>query len=91
MLYHEGYKNTDPKYFSKNVEQVKKKKEKFSWKKYGLYHLRWQSGFLLNFGIFFVCINLLGLPTWLAVIIFQFFGAVIYWYVDKYIFNRLGK
>jgi len=67
------------------------KKEKFNWKKYGIYHLRWQSGFLLNFLIFYICINLLQYPTWLAVIIFQFFGAVIYWYIDKYIFNKIGK
>ena len=70
---------------------VPKRKRKFDWKKYGIYHLRWQSGFLLNFGIFFVCINLLAFPTWLAVIIFQFVGAIIYWYVDKYIFNKIGK
>jgi hypothetical protein len=70
---------------------VSKKKRKFSWKKYGIYHLRWQSGFLLNTAIFYVCITLLGLPIWLAVIIFQFFGAVIYWELDKFIFNKLGN
>jgi len=70
---------------------VPKKKRKVDWKKYGLYHLRWQSGFVLNFIIFFICIDLLGLSIWLSVIIFQFFGALIYWYVDKYIFNKLKK
>jgi len=61
------------------------------WRKYALYHFRWQSGFILNFGIFYVLIDCLHFPIWLSVILFQFFGAIIYWYVDKYIFNNKEK
>jgi len=61
--------------------------KKFNWKKYGLYHLRWQSGYLLTFVVFYLCIDIFELPMWLTVIIFQFFGAVIYWFVDKLIFK----
>lgn len=64
---------------------------KFNWKKYGLYHLRWQSGFLLNALVFYVCIKLLDFPIWLSVIIFQFFGAIFYWWIDKFIFQKFGK
>ena len=55
--------------------------------KYLLYHLRWQTGFIIQFPLTYLFIDIMQLPTWIYCILFAFIGACIYWYVDKAIFK----
>lgn len=59
-----------------------------NWKKYGIYHLRWQSGWFVATPVLYVCIDILHLPIWMSVIIFQFVGALVYWKLDSFIFKK---
>ena len=52
------------------------------------YHLRWQAGFFVCFPCMWVFSDVLELPLWLAVVMFQFVGALIFYHVDKYIFKK---
>ncbi len=56
------------------------------YKKYILYHLRWQSGFFVFYPVFRL---LDGRVSYVAeIILSQFIGAVIFWWIDKYIFRK---
>lgn len=57
-------------------------------KKYLIYHLRWQSGFIISIPCMYFFKDYLELPSWLVVLIFQFIGALIFYPIDKYIFNK---
>jgi len=58
------------------------------WKQYIQYHLKWQSGFFITWPVLMICTNYFHLPLWTSTIIFQFVGAIVFWYVDKWIFRQ---
>ncbi|MBK6447216.1 MAG: hypothetical protein IPO49_12270 [Bacteroidetes bacterium] len=59
-----------------------------SWKQYFQYHLKWQSGFFITWPVLMVCTNYLHFPLWLSTIVFQFIGAIVFWFIDKRIFRQ---
>jgi len=54
-------------------------------KKYLIYHLRWQISGVVMMPVLLLTKNL---GTIAGVIIAQFLGAIIFWFVDKYIFTK---
>lgn len=56
-----------------------------NWKKYGIYHGRWQ----LSTVVMAIPITILSsyFPAYVALAFSQVIGACIFWYVDKWIFN----
>lgn len=58
------------------------------YKKYAIYHGRWQLSTLVMTIPIFVLTSWLGLPSVVALPIVQFIGACIFWYVDKWIFDE---
>ena len=61
------------------------------WIRYAKYHLRWQTGFLIATPVMYICIDYLKMDYWLAVIIFQFIGALIFYPIDAYLFKKKQK
>ena len=57
------------------------------WKKYTIYHVRWQLSAVVMVAPMFVATTLVGLEGWLALFPVHVFGAVIFWYIDKRIFD----
>ncbi len=57
-------------------------------KKYLLYHLRWQSGFVICTPLLYLFIDNWHWPIWVSTIVMQFVGGCIYWYADKFIFRK---
>jgi len=57
-----------------------------NWRKYAIYHGRWQLSTL----VMAVPITVLSatLPPVVALAVSQFLGACVFWYVDKWIFNE---
>lgn len=58
-------------------------------KRYAIYHLRWQ----ISAWIMLPLMTLLELyvPLWFNLMIGQFFGAIIFWKLDKNIFRNIDK
>ena len=56
-------------------------------KRYFIYHLRWQISALVMMPIM-LYIQALGYPLWVNLMIGQFFGALIFWFVDLRIFKE---
>lgn len=57
-------------------------------KKYVAYHLRWQLGWFVFTPILYILIDYFKFPLWSSMIIAQFIGACIFWYVDRLIFKN---
>lgn len=55
-------------------------------KKYTLYHGRWQLSSVMMMVPMYVFSTLLSLPIWIAFPIVHVIGAVIFWYIDEWIF-----
>lgn len=62
--------------------------KKFDWKKYLKYHLKWQLGIIVTGPLMYLFIDYLHFNYWSAVLSFQFVGALIFWPIDNFIFNR---
>jgi hypothetical protein len=57
---------------------------------YVIYHLRWQISAWVMFPIMTLLVSFL--PLWANLMVGQFFGAIIFWKVDKLIFkNRIER
>lgn len=54
--------------------------------RYFAYHLRWQLSALIMMPIMY-SLNAMKLPLWVAFMTSQFFGALIFWYIDLFIFS----
>jgi len=57
-------------------------------KKYLMYHGKWQLGFFVVTPVLYICLDVLHMPYWLAVITFQFLGALIFFPIDNWIFKQ---
>lgn len=60
------------------------------YKTYILYHLKWQIGILVSWPCMWLFKDVLGWSNFWTIIAFQFVGALIFWNIDKFIFNH-GK
>jgi len=60
----------------------------FDWKRYFKYHLKWQAGIVITAPLMYLFIDYCQMNYWAAVFSFQFVGAIIFWPIDNYIFNR---
>lgn len=54
---------------------------------YTLYHARWQLSSVLMMAPMYLFSTMLALPIWIAFPIVHFIGAVIFWYIDGWIFS----
>jgi len=63
---------------------------KVNWKQFFLYHIRWQSGIFLLWPTLEIC-SRLRLSNLETTLIFQFIGACVYYFIDKFIFNLKKK
>ena len=55
-------------------------------KQYLLYHLRWQISGIIMYPVLGI-LQSFGLPLWFGVVMAQFVGALIFWFIDKWIFK----
>lgn len=58
--------------------------------KYFIYHLRWQLSAWVMFPLM-LFFESFSMPLWLNLMIGQFFGALVFWHVDKRIFKENTK
>lgn len=56
------------------------------YKKFGIYHLRWQMGLILA-PLMVLLVDILHLNTVLALILFNIIGATLFYPIDKHIFH----
>lgn len=56
-------------------------------KRYGIYHMRWQVSAIVMMLPMYVATSVIGLSSWLSLIPVHFIGAIVFWYVDKNIFE----
>ena len=61
--------------------------KKFNWN-YLKYHLRWQSGIIFSWPVMYLLKDVLHYNDVVTIFAFQFIGATIYWYIDKWIFKK---
>lgn len=54
---------------------------------YLLYHGRWQLSTVVMTGPMWLFNEQFGWPGWMALPVVQFFGAIVFWYVDKWLFT----
>jgi hypothetical protein len=59
-----------------------------NWKKYGIYHARWQLSTVVMSAPLYVLTDVVGLMSVVALPIVQFLGACVFWYVDGWIFDE---
>jgi cytosine/uracil/thiamine/allantoin permease len=57
-------------------------------KRYFVYHLRWQISAWVMMPVMYTLSNL---ELWQSFCISQFFGAIMFWYIDKAIFKNERK
>jgi len=55
--------------------------------KYFIYHLRWQISALVMMPLM-AFLETRGLSIWANLMLGQFFGAIVFWKVDNYIFKK---
>lgn len=65
------------------MEKIKNKIKKY--RRYSIYHLRWQISALLMMPVMMFLEK--HLPLWQNLMVGQFFGAIIFYNIDKYIFK----
>ena len=56
-------------------------------KKFLIYMLRWQTGIFFTWPTIYLLKDVLHYGNLITIIIFQFVGGIIYWFIDKWIFN----
>ena len=56
-------------------------------KKYLTYHAKWQLGIIVSWPCMYLFSDILGWSNLATVIGFQFVGALVFWPIDKFIFN----
>jgi len=58
-------------------------------KRYALYHLRWQVSAWVMLPVMAILESIL--PLWSNLMVGQFFGALTFWWVDRFIFRDMPK
>jgi hypothetical protein len=54
--------------------------------KYFIYHMRWQFSWVVMIPIMTLLENII--PLWMNLSVGSFFGACVFWYIDKKIFKE---
>lgn len=63
----------------------------FDWKKYFLFHFKWQIGIIVTLPLMYLFLEKWHFPYWLAIMCFNFVGAIIFFPVDSWIFKNKKK
>jgi hypothetical protein len=66
-------------------------KKKTEWSipvQYLVYHLRWQASALIMMAPLYLLEKYTTINTYLRLMLIQFFGAIIFWWIDKIIFSK---
>jgi len=58
------------------------------YRQYFLYHAKWQASIVVSWPAIWFFKDYLGWSTFTTSIAFQFIGAVIFWYIDQWIFKK---
>jgi hypothetical protein len=58
-------------------------------KQYLIYHGRWQLSAVVMMAPMYLFSTTLDLPVWIAFPIVHVIGAIIFWYIDKFIFTEI--
>jgi hypothetical protein len=56
-------------------------------KQYLTYHLKWQLGIIVSLPCMYLFQDVFHWPYWATIVGFQFVGALVFWPIDKFIFN----
>ena len=59
-----------------------------NWKRYLIYHLKWQLGAIVAIPSLYLFLDVLHLNYCLAIFLFQLIGAIIFYPIDKWILSR---
>jgi len=65
--------------------------KKFNLKQFIVYHIRWQSGFIVSFPVMYICQQYYHMSLFWSVFSFQFVGACLFYFIDKLIFSEKKK
>lgn len=71
----------------KNFKMVNKIKN-WNWNRIGIYHFKWQIGFVIIWPCLELCYKILELGTLPALILSNFIGALLFYPIDLFIFNK---
>jgi putative flippase GtrA len=58
------------------------------WKRYLLYHFKWQIGAVVAVPSLYLFLDILHLRYWLAIFLFQLIGAIVFYPIDMWILSR---
>jgi hypothetical protein len=56
-------------------------------KQYLTYHMKWQLGIIVSLPCMYLFQDVFHWPYWATIVGFQFVGALVFWPIDKFIFN----
>ena len=62
--------------------------KRFNWKRYGIYHAKWQIRVVISWPCMYLMLDIWGWNNFWTIIGFQFVGALIFWNIDKWIFKK---
>ena len=63
-------------------------KKPADWKRYFLYHVKWQMGAIVAIPSLYLFIDVLHCPYWLAIFLFQLIGAIAFYPIDLWLLSR---
>jgi len=72
------------------MDIIKKLYKRFERYRYFVYHLRWQVSAIVMMPVMY-SLNSFKLPLWVTLMLSQFFGALIFWYIDLFIFTDIDS
>lgn len=67
------------------------KLKNWNWKTIAAYHFKWQIGFVILWPSLELCHNVLQLSTLPALVVSNFIGALLFYPIDLFIFNKKKK
>lgn len=60
----------------------------WNWKRIGIYHFKWQIGFVIIWPCLELCYKILALDTLSALVFSNFIGALLFYPIDSFIFDK---
>lgn len=64
---------------------------KFNWKRYAIYHGKWQLSTIVTIPLMYFFADFCGLPYWASILSFNIIGAIMFWPIDNWIFRNKSK
>jgi len=68
-----------------------KRRRNFKVPPYVKYHLRWQLGIVFTLPCMYLFQDVLKLDRFWTIVLFQFVGACLFWFVDRWIFAKKSE